>query len=180
MEEPIMTNAERVEMYLKAIADTLKGETPQLDGYTYTKMEEWLAYIITVLQENGGGSGGSGGTTNYNQLTNKPFTNKTGTDSSPIYLRELQTGAYILNGTCSPYNGSETYMGANNAVTFVNYFDTVTAIQIFYPPYNQVQYFEVYDDNYTTNTVRLNDLPTKEYVDSSIANAIGTALEGSY
>lgn len=125
-------------------------------------------------------AGGSGGTSDYNELTNKPFINQIGTDSSPIVLRKLQTGAYILNGVCTPYEGSDNYMTANNAVTFVNYFDTVTAIQIFYPPYSQVQYFEVYDDNYIYNTVYLNNLVSKEYVDSAISNSIGTALEGSY
>lgn len=170
MEEPNMNNPERVEVFLKAVADSIKGETPTLDE-TYCKTEEWLAYIASLIQ-----SGGTGGTSDYNELTNKPFINKTGTEASPIYLRELETGGYVLNGTCSPYVNSDTYMGANNAITFVNHFETVTAVQIFYPPYNQVQYFEVYDDNYTSNTVYLNNLATKEYVDS----AIGTALEGSY
>lgn len=84
-----------------------------------------------------------------------------GTETAPIYLRELQTGAYKLNGVCKPYNGSDTSMTANNSIAFVTHFDTVTAIQIFYPPYNQVQYFEVYDDNYTSNVVALNDLASK-------------------
>ena len=113
--------------------------------------ENSLTYLISKIK----------GVSDYNNLTNKPITQLTGTEASPIYLRTLQTGAYILNGTCSPHNGSETYMTANSAVTFVNHFDTVTAVQIFYPPYNQVQYFEVYDDNYTTTTVALNDMATK-------------------
>lgn len=101
------------------------------------------------------------GVTDYNELTNKPITQLTGTDTSPIYLRTLQTGAYKLNGVCSPYSGSEVYMNANNSIAYVAYFETVTAVQLFYPPYNQVQYFEVYDDNYTTTTVALNDMATK-------------------
>lgn len=108
------------------------------------------------------------GSSDYDSLENKPFTNMTGTEENPIFLRTLQTGAYVLSGVCSPYDGSEAYMVANNAITYVNYFETVTAVQIFYPPYNQVQYFEVYDDNYITNTVALNNLVTKDYVDGLI------------
>lgn len=135
-------------------------------------------YVKNITEEDiakWNAGGGSGGISDYNDLLNKPFVNVTGTQESPIYLRALSTGAYILNGNCSPYDGSEVYMGANNAVTFVNHFDTVTAIQIFYPPYNQVQYFEIYDDNYTTNTVYLNNLTTKEYVDG-LVGSINTEL----
>lgn len=118
--------------------------------------ENSLTHLIEKIKENM-----SSGVVDYNELENKPITQLTGTDTSPIYLRTLQTGAYILNGTCSPYSGSEAYMTANSAVTFVNHFETVTAVQIFYPPYNQVQYFEVYDASYTTKTVALNEMATK-------------------
>lgn len=110
------------------------------------------------------------GITDYNELENKPFIQMTGTEQSPISLRTLQTGAYVLTGICTPYVGSDTYMQANNAITYVNWFETVTAVQIFYPPYNQVQYFEVYDDNYTTNTVGLNNLATNDYVNNLVGN----------
>lgn len=116
----------------------------------------------------------SSGSSDYNDLINIPFKNVGGTEDSPIYLRELQTGAYLLNGICKPYNGSDATMTASSAITYVNHFDTVTAVQIFYPPYNQVQYFEVYDDNYINNTVMLNNLATKEYVDNAIANALNS------
>lgn len=99
-------------------------------------------------------------TKDYNELSNKPITNILGTEDTPIYLRELQTGAYLINGVCKPFNGSDDSMVASSAVSFINQFETVTAIQIFYPPYNQVQYFEVYDNNYISNVVALNDLGT--------------------
>lgn len=117
------------------------------------------------------------GSNDYNELTNKPFIKLVGTEENVISLRDLSTGGYVLDGTCTPYVGSNAYMVANNAITFVNHFETVTAIQIFYPPYNQVQYFEVYDDNYTSNIVRLNDLPTKEYVDGLLGD-VETLLGG--
>lgn len=115
------------------------------------------------------------GTTNYEELENKPFINKTGTEESPIYLRDLQTGGYVLTGVCKPFSGSDDSMVANNAITFVNWFDTVTAIQIFYPPYNQVQYFEIYDNTYTTNTVFLNNCVNSDYINNLIGD-INTVL----
>lgn len=126
--------------------------------------------------------------TNISELTNdsgfiteaeNPIKVLTGTESNPIYLRELQTGLYILNGICKPFEGSTDSMTANSAVTHVAYFDTVTAVQIFYPPYNQVQYFEVYDSTYTSNAVSLNDLTTKQYVDD-LFNSIVNGNEVSY
>lgn len=160
---------------------TKVSELTNDSGYltNYTESDPTVPNYVKTITEadiakwNAGG--GSGGTSNYNDLTNKPFVNATGTESSPVYLRALLTGAYILNGTCSPYENSNVFMTANNAVTFVNHFDAVTAVQIFYPPYNQVQYFEVYDENYTTNTVYLNNLVTKEYVDG-LVGSINTEL----
>ena len=160
---------------------TKVSELTNDSGYltNYTESDPTVPNYVKAITEadiakwNAGG--GSGGTSNYNDLTNKPFVNATGTESSPVYLRALLTGAYILNGTCSPYENSNVFMTANNAVTFVNHFDAVTAVQIFYPPYNQVQYFEVYDENYTTNTVYLNNLVTKEYVDG-LVGSINTEL----
>lgn len=49
---------------------------------------------------------GGGGTSNYNDLTNKPITNLTGTDSKPIVLGDLFTGEYLIKGTYI-YNKSD-------------------------------------------------------------------------
>lgn len=50
---------------------------------------------------NGGWASGSGGsgTTNYNDLTNQPISNLTGTESSPITLSELDYGIYLIKGS---------------------------------------------------------------------------------
>lgn len=45
-----------------------------------------------------GSSGGSGGTTNYDMLTNKPVINMTG---DPVIICELGTGVYNIEGTWS-------------------------------------------------------------------------------
>lgn len=90
----------------------------------------------------------------------------------PTKVSELTNDSgYLTNYTES----DPTVPNYVKAITDVNHFDAVTAVQIFYPPYNQVQYFEVYDENYTTNTVYLNNLVTKEYVDG-LVGSINTEL----
>lgn len=46
----------------------------------------------------GGGDGSGGGTTNYNELSNKPIINLTGTDNKPIVFGNLATGEYLVKG----------------------------------------------------------------------------------
>lgn len=50
---------------------------------------------------NGGwtSQGGGSGTTNYDDLSNKPIVNLTGTESSPIVLHELEYGIYLIKGS---------------------------------------------------------------------------------
>jgi hypothetical protein len=47
----------------------------------------------------GGTSGGAGGTSDYNDLLNRPFTNIVGTSTSPINLSNLDYGNYIIKGS---------------------------------------------------------------------------------
>lgn len=44
----------------------------------------------------GGSGGGSGGTTNYDDLKNKPVTNLTG---DPVVISTLESGVYNIEGT---------------------------------------------------------------------------------
>ena len=118
------------------------------DGYSYLSNDGTYKRVEAVV-------------TDYNNLSNQPIVRISGTENDPIYLRDLQTGTFILSGVCKPFNGSDESMTANSAITFVNHFDAVTAIQIFYPPYNQIQYFEVYDNTYTSKVVALNNMADK-------------------
>lgn len=45
-----------------------------------------------------GGSEGGGGTTDYNDLSNKPIVNLTGTESSPVTFSDLEYGNYLIKG----------------------------------------------------------------------------------
>lgn len=54
--------------------------------------------MVSFYGNAGGEGGGSGGTTNYNDLINKPFINSVGTTSSPIVIQSLESGRYLISG----------------------------------------------------------------------------------
>lgn len=54
--------------------------------------------MVSFYGNVGGEGGGSGGTTNYNDLINKPFINSVGTTSSPIVIQSLESGRYLISG----------------------------------------------------------------------------------
>ena len=83
--------------------------------------------VIDLIETNGEGNSYlsndgtykevSSGSSDYNMLINKPIIHLIGTDDSPIYLKDLATGKYILNGLGIPYEyadisiyGNETYI----------------------------------------------------------------------
>lgn len=65
---------------------------------------------------NGGISSGSGGTSDYNQLTNIPIKNMTGTEGSPVNFSLLSfgqykiTGYYIFNKDSEVFNSNTLYI----------------------------------------------------------------------
>lgn len=65
---------------------------------------------------NGGISSGGGGTSDYNQLTNIPIKNITGTEGSPVNFSLLSfgqykiTGYYIFNKDSEVFNSSTLYI----------------------------------------------------------------------
>ena len=64
-----------------------------------------------------GNYGGSGGTTNYNELENKPIINLTGLPNNPIDLSKLQPGEYILKGYYK-YNNIDEDIKFNRTLKF--------------------------------------------------------------
>lgn len=63
---------------------------------------------------------GSGGIVNYNQLTNKPITQLTGTESEPIILNTLNYGEYLIDGYFV-YTSLDTVLkGSNLHPTYIS------------------------------------------------------------
>lgn len=121
-------------------------------------LEEWRQKLF---------SGEIGGTTNYDQLQNKPIIRLTGTEDSSVILRNLETGQYILNGKFIPFDGS------TNSITiaypcFANVVNDTseTGIQIFLPKPNVIRYIAVTDTGYTSNTTMLDSLKEEMNIES--------------
>ena len=94
--------------------------------------------------------GGSGGTTNYNDLINKPVINKTGTESSPIILNALGYGEYIITGNFVYTNKDNTLKGGSFPTYISILQDGITL--------KKIAKYETFEDGiYYINTVSFND-----------------------
>ena len=102
----------------------------------------------------------SGGSSDYDMLENQPIKRLISMDSeNPIILRNLESGAYLLHGWCTPYDGSDTHMAAQTPIIVLVATSSVTSyIQLFFPFNNMVQYFEITDDNFTVKNISFNNL----------------------
>lgn len=54
------------------------------------------SFIPALVSPNGGGSGSGGGTTNYDQLSNRPVQNISG---NPVVISTLPSGVYNIDGS---------------------------------------------------------------------------------
>lgn len=96
------------------------------------------------------------------------------------YLRDLESGTYVLKGTFKPYEGSGTVcrFSSNLLVNVVkgtlNKVPT-SHIQIFYPVNNVVQFCDITDESYKRTDIKLNELANAATVEEMIALANNTA-----
>lgn len=107
--------------------------------------EEALVLAKKYTDEHGGG-----GTTNYNDLINKPVINKTGTESSPIILNTLGYGEYIITGNFVYTNEDNTLKGGSFPTYISILQDGITL--------KKIAKYETFEDGiYYINTVSFND-----------------------
>lgn len=106
---------------------------------------------------------------NYDALVNKPMARIISEDAdNPVYLRDLESGFYILNGKFRPYNGSTRALSFSSSLPAnIIRSTSKTSVQIFYPVNNCVQFLEITDDTYTPNYVYLNNLQGDEVIIAS-------------
>lgn len=126
--------------------------------------------------------GGSGGTSDYNDLENKPITYLTGTDETPIYFNTLETGIYIFNGVTQPYKDADITGNAVNV--FVQVLKLEEYISLMYDDLanNEIEYFKVMIDgsSYESKAYNLNDLKPRENIITSSRTTISTRLYDNY
>lgn len=96
-----------------------------------------------------------------------------GDSSNPIYLREMESGTYILYGKFKPYNGSTgTFTFSTGMLVSIQKATETTYVQVFYSKSNTIQYLEITDEAYTRKDAKLINM-------ESTANLTTTVDENS-
>ena len=128
-------------------------QRPQPEDYFYTETEvlsyKSLDERITALE-----SGNDGG-----EVVSSPIVRIDGNTDNPIYLRELESGTYVLYGKFKPFNGSSAWLSFSSSLLVSVVTKTAgTHVQVFYPVNNVVQFLNITDDAYERTNVYLNNL----------------------
>ena len=93
--------------------------------------------------------------------------------SNPMYLREFESGTYILYGKFKPFNGSTgTFTFSTGMLVSIQKSTEITYVQIFYSKSNTIQYLEITDEEYTRKDAKLINM-------ESTANLTTTVDENS-
>ena len=124
-------------------------------------------------------SGGSGGTTDYDKLTNKPISYLTGTDETAIYFNELGTGKYILNGKAQPYKDADITIYADNLFVEVQTSDSEVDVLYNNPSTNAREHYKVLIDasNYTHTSILYSELKQKETIVTNSRTLVSTTIQ---
>lgn len=93
--------------------------------------------------------------------------------NNPLYLRDLESGTYILYGKFRPYNGStSTCAFSTGMLVSIIRNTSISYMQIFYSKNNTIQYCEITDETYERTDAKLINM-------QSTANLTTTVDENS-
>lgn len=93
--------------------------------------------------------------------------------NNPVYLRDLESGTYILYGKFRPFNGStSTCTFSTGMLISIIRNTSISYMQIFYSKNNTIQYCEITDDTYERKDAKLINM-------ESTANLTTTVDENS-
>lgn len=138
----------------------------------------------------GGTSSGGSGTSNYNELSNKPITNISG-EIAPINLSTLTAGLYNIRGQYI-FNAEDDVIKSFNSSTFVKVLlDTVTGDKtVSFETYENEKHFSYSIDylkdgsykvdRYTYETVNANADTTEDLPEEGNSSQIYSTNEGLY
>ena len=80
-------------------------------------------------------------------------------DTNPLYLRDLDSGTYVLLGKFRPYKGStNNFTFTTGMLVSVVKQTSASYVQIFYSKNNTLQYLEITDEAYTRKDAKLIDM----------------------
>lgn len=89
--------------------------------------------------------------------------------SNPVYLRDMESGTYILYGKFKPFNGSTgTFTFSTGMLVSIQKATAMTYVQVFYSKNNTIQYLEITDEAYTRKDAKLVDMETKANLTTTV------------
>lgn len=76
--------------------------------------------------------------------------------NNPLILRDFESGTYILYGKFKPNAATDTkYTFSSGQLVSVRHGSLTTCVQVFFPPYNAIQYLNIYDDKFERKDAKL-------------------------
>ncbi len=88
---------------------------------------------------------------------------------NPLYLRDLESGTYILYGKFRPFNGSTSSCTFSTGMLVSVIRNTsISYLQIFYSKNNTIQYCEITDDTYERKDAKLINMESTANLTTSI------------
>lgn len=104
---------------------------------------------------------------------NSPIKYVESDSDNPVYLREMESGTYVLYGKFKPFNGSTgTCTFSTGMLVSIIKTTAMTYVQVFYSKSNTIQYLEITDETYTRKDAKLINM-------ESTANLTTTVDENS-
>lgn len=88
---------------------------------------------------------------------------------NPLYLRDLESGTYILYGKFRPFNGSTgTFTFSTGMLVSIQKSTAMTYVQVFYSKSNTIQYLEITDETYTRKDAKLINMESTENLTTTV------------
>ncbi len=88
---------------------------------------------------------------------------------NPLYLRDLESGTYVLYGRFRPYNGStSTCTFSTGMLVSVIRNASISYMQIFYSKNNTIQYCEITDNTYERKDAKLINMESTANLTTSV------------
>ena len=89
--------------------------------------------------------------------------------SNPIYLRDMDSGTYVLYGKFKPFNGSTgTFTFSTGMLVSIIKTTAMTYVQVFYSKSNTIQYLEITDETYTRKDAKLTNMESTANLTTTI------------
>ena len=143
---------------------------------------EQILLRLDKLEKNGTGTG-TGGNTGPVVASGVTYLESPNADGNYLYLRDLETGPYVLAGYFRPFEGSSHSLGFSNAIVNVSRKSAGSHIMVLSPLNCIINFLEILVDDtaegghtYTRTNIKLPEV--WEHVENGVKRIISNATDG--